>query len=109
MTMANGFLLEGVVNYGVVARHANRFHVLFSFPDAVSPLDTGIVPPVFALARELSKHPELRLMTGWGEEARLEPELRLPRMVFGEDGIWRDEDEGVVGEGPLSAGNAELG
>jgi Lipase maturation factor len=109
MTMANGLFLEGVVNYGVIARHANRFHVLFSFPDAITPLDIGLIPPVFSLARELSKHPELRLMTGWGEEARLERELHLPPMVFGEDGIWRGEDEATPDDGVMTARNAESG
>lgn len=107
MTLENGFFLEGVINYGVVARHANRFHVLFSFPEVVNPLEIGIVPTVFSLARELSRHPELRLMTGWGEEARLEPQLHLPRMVFGEDGIWRDESDAIVGDDRLGAHNAD--
>ncbi|XXY50696.1 lipase maturation factor family protein [Sorangium sp. So ce269] len=98
LTLENGLFLEGAVNYGVVARHANRFHVLFSFPKVVDPPNLGIIPPVFSLARELANHPELRLISGWGEETRLAPQLRLPRMVFGEDGIWREEGEALVSD-----------
>jgi hypothetical protein len=112
LELQNGFFLEGAVNYEVVARHANRFHVLFTIGHVFPAPGHGLFPGAETLTRELSAHPELRLISGWGDQARLEPEAVLPRMVYGDDGVWREPESPAGRErerSPSRAGSPSRG
>ena len=87
LTLGGGFFLEGAVNYDQVARLASRGRILYSSSTA-SPSPSGLLPGVYELLGELLEHPEIQMITGWGDDARIEPAPELPRMVFGEDGRW---------------------
>lgn len=84
LNIARGMFLEGIVNYDMVACHANRLRVLYSFY-RYTPAPTGLFPGVFEIVAELHDQPTLCMMQGWGEETQDVALLNPPRMIF-EDG-----------------------
>jgi hypothetical protein len=90
LTMARGMFLEGVVNYDMLARQASRLRVLYSSSGDYTPAPTGIFPGVFELTGELREQPSLCELSGWGGQMECLPLIDPPRMVFGEDSVWRE-------------------
>ena len=87
LTIARGMFLEGVVNYDMVAAHASRLRVLYSFY-RYTPAPTGLFPGVFEIIAELHDQPAMCMMQGWGDETQDVPILNPPRMVYGDDRVW---------------------
>jgi hypothetical protein len=90
LTIARGMFLEGVVNYDMLARQASRLRVLYSASGDYTPAPTGLFPGVFEITGELRTQPSLCMMCGWGEQTQSVPLVDPPRMVFGDDSVWRE-------------------
>ncbi len=80
LNIARGMFLEGVVNYDMVACHASRLRVLYSFY-RYTPAPTGLFPGVFEIIAELHDQPALCMMQGWGEETQDVELVNPPRMI----------------------------
>ena len=92
MTIADGFFLEGIVNYDHIAVLSLRSRIILAFDEAFGAPPTGLAPGVVELGQELGQHPELRMMSGWGDEVVLEPPAVIPKMSFDEAGQWHIYD-----------------
>lgn len=92
LNLARGMFLEGVVNYDMLSRQANRLRLLYSSEKGPVRVPTGLFPGVFEIAAELYQVPSLRMMYGWGDKRHLAPLIDPPRMIFGDDCVWREMD-----------------
>lgn len=86
LNIARGMFLEGVVNYDMVACHASRLRVLYSFY-RYTPAPTGLFPGVFEIMAELHDQPALCMMQGWGDETQDVAVVNPPRMIYGDDEV----------------------